>query len=106
MSFSCSDLFYLWSNDGLVVFFDLFFTLLQKVFLALMILWESVVFAVGAVTFVTLEAEESYFFVADETFGVVWLFGRDWWLWVFQSIDFFHDLFALQVLPKSISNYL
>ena len=95
-----SNLFNLGGNNGLVVFLDLFFTLFDKVFLAFMIFGQSVVFAVGAVAFVALEPEESDFFVADETLGVVALFGRQWWLWVFHGLDLFDDLFGFKVLPE------
>ena len=94
-----SNLFNLGCNDGLVVFLNLLFTLFDKVFLAVMIFGESVVFAVGAVAFVALKPEKSDFFVADETLGVVALLGREWWLWVFHGFDLFDDLFGFEVLP-------
>ena len=88
------------------MFLDLFFTLFDKVFLAVMIFGQSVIFAVGAVAFVALEPEESDFFVADETLGVVALFGRQGWLWVFHGLDLFDDLFGFNVLPELGWNYL
>ncbi len=65
-----------------------------------MCLWEAVVLAVRAVAFVTLEAEESDFLMTDVALGVIALFRRDWWLWVFQCLDLFLDLFRFDVLPE------
>ena len=71
-----------------------------------MILRQSVVLAVRALAFVTLEAQQAYFLVASEAFGMISLFRRHWWLWIFHRLDLLLDVFCLEQLSELEYTYL
>jgi hypothetical protein len=48
-----SYLFHFRGNNGLVMFLNFFFALLNEIDLALMILWHAMIFAIGAITLPT-----------------------------------------------------
>ena len=88
------------------MFFDFLFAQLHEIRFALMVLGQTVILTVRAITFVTLKTEKTDFLAADETFRVIGLFGRDWWLWILHRFDFFLDLLVAEMLSELEGTYL
>jgi len=99
---------YFGGGDVGVVLFHVLLGHFYEVAVALVVLGESVTIAVGAVAGLAPEAEEPYFFMAEEAPGVVLLpvGGRLWNGWYCEVLHLFLYAFLLPVLPGLGDCYL
>jgi hypothetical protein len=71
-----------------------------------MILWKTMTLAIGTVTILAFEPQQSNLLVTNVTFAVIRLLWFNWWLWHFQLLDLIFNLFVFAMLSGLPKQYL